>query len=214
MRLPAARFALALWFALACAAVNAQNPPLAGREYLVLDPPRPVAPGGAIEVIEFFYYGCPVCYEAQPYIARWIENAGVDVVLKRAPSATTESSESFALTYYALEASGRLAELHWPVYENHHFDDRRLNQESDLLEWLARNGVDAEAFRRLRDSAENRARVAEGRRLFERYNVRGVPAFAVDGRFLTSARLAGGVKEMMDVVAYLVERAREERRRR
>ena len=214
MRLPTVHFALTLWLALACAAVSAQSAPIAGREYLALDPPRPVAPGGAIEVIEFFYYGCPVCYEAQPYVARWSESAGADAVLKRVPSASTESSESFALTYYALEASGRLAELHWPVYENHHFDDRRLNQESDLLEWLGRNGIDAEAFRVLRNSAENRARVAEGRRLFELYNVRGVPAFAVDGRYLTSARLAGGVKEMMDVVAYLVERVREERRKK
>ena len=185
MRSSAVRFAWALWLACACAIANAQTPPLAGREYLVLDPPRAVAPGGAIEVIEFFYYGCPVCYEAQPHVARWLEAAGPDVALRRVPSATTESSESFARTYYALEASGRLAELHWPVYENHHFDDRRLNEESDLLAWLARNGVDAGEFRGLRDAAEIRARVAAGRAVFEAYNVRAVPAFAVDGRFLT-----------------------------
>jgi len=80
--------------------------------------------------------------------------------------------------------------------------------------WRARNGVDAEAFRRLRDSSENRARVAAGRGIFEAYDVRGVPAFTVDGKFLTSARLAGGVKEMMDVVEYLVTRARSERMKR
>ncbi len=205
------RIAATLVLAGVCALVNAQSLPVAGRDYLVLDPPRPVAPGATIEVIEFFYYGCPVCYESQPYIAHWLERAGAGVSLTRVPAATFENAEKFALSYYALEASGLLAQLHGSVYENHHFDDPRLTEEKDLLDWLARNGVDAARFREVRNSAENRARVAEGRRMFEAYDVKGVPAFAVDGRYLTSARLANGVKEMMDVVEYLVGRVREER---
>lgn len=165
-------------------------------------------------MIEFFYYGCPVCYESQPHIARWLAGSGADVSLTRVPSAFTAESESYALTFYALQSGGMLAQLHGPVYENHHFDDRRLSEEKNLLDWLARNGVDAERFREVRNSDENRTRVAEGRRIFEAYDVKGVPAFAVDGRYLTSARLANGVKEMMDVVDYLVGRAREERRRK
>ena len=214
MKRAAFRIAVLLILAGGCALAGAQSQPVAGRDYLVLDPPRPVAAGAAIEVIEFFYYGCPVCYESQPYIARWLARAGGDVRLRRVPAASFDSAENFALTYYALEATGHLAQLHWPVYENHHFDDRRLGEEKYLLDWLARNGVDAARFREVRDSSENRARVAEGRRIFEAYDVKGVPAFAVDGRYLTSARLANGVKEMMDVVDYLVGRAREERRRK
>ena len=197
-----------------CAIANAQQPPVAGREYLVLDPPRPVAPGTAIEVIEFFYYGCPVCYESQPYILLWLERAGTSVALRRVPAASFEGAVNFALTFHALEATGHLAQLHAAVYENQHFDDERLGEEKNLLAWLGRNGVDAERFRELRNSAGNRARVAEGRRVFEEYGVKGVPAFAVDGRYVTSARLAGSVKEMMEVVAYLVSRAREERVRK
>jgi len=204
------RGAAALLLAAACAVANAQSQPVAGRDYLVLDPPRPAAPGEAVEVTEFFYYGCPVCYESQPYILRWLEHAGTSVSLKRVPAASFEAAEKFALTYYALEATGLLPQLHGAVYENHHFDER-LSEEQDLLAWLSRNGVDAARFREVRNSAENRARVAAGRRTFEDYNVRGVPAIAVDGRYLTSARLAGSVREMMEVVAYLVGRAREER---
>jgi len=203
---------IALSLALAAATLaSAQTLPAAGRDYLLIEPPQPVAPGATIEVIEFFYYGCPVCYESQPHIARWLASTGADVSLARVPSAFTGESESYALTFYALQALGKLAQLHGPVYENHHFDDRRLSEEKNLLDWLARNGLDAERFRELRDSAENRARVAQGRRIFEAYDVKGVPAFAVDGRYLTSARLAGGVREMMDVVEYLVGRTREAR---
>jgi thiol:disulfide interchange protein DsbA len=211
MKRTAFRAAAVLLLIVGCASANAQTPPVAGRDYVVLDPPRTAASGATIEVLEFFYYGCPICYESQAYIVRWLESAGSDVSLRRVPAASFEAAENFALTYYALEATGELARLHGAVYDNHHFDDQRLSEEKNLLGWLARNGVDAEAFRRLRNSEDNRARMVEGRRTFDAYNVRGVPAFAVDGRYLTSARLAGGVKEMMDVVAYLVRRAREER---
>lgn len=205
------RGAAALLLAAACAVANAQSQPVAGRDYIVLDPPRPVAPGTAIEVIEFFYYACPVCYESQPYILQWLERVGASVALRRVPAASFEGAVNFALTFHALEATGHLARLHGAVYENHHFDDERLGEEKNLLAWLGRNGVDAERFREVRNSAENRARVAEGHRVFEEYGVKGVPAFAVDGKYVTSARLAGSVKQMMQVVAYLVDRAREER---
>ena len=203
--------ACVLLVAVAGAAMGAD--PREGQDYLVLDPPRSEQNGGRIEVIEFFYYGCPVCFESQPYVARWLTNARADVALRRVPAAG-EGSESFALTFYALEATGELARLHRPVYENHHFDDRRLHEERSLLEWLAGNGLDAERFREVRNSAEIRARVAAARELFLAYGVRGVPSFAVDGKYLTSARLAGGVKEMMDVVEFLVGLAREQRRAR
>lgn len=205
-----ARTALLLLFAAACAA-RAQAP-VAGRDYQVLDPPRPVASGAQIEVIEFFYYGCPVCYEAQPHIARWLLTTGGDVALRRVPATSALGGQSFALTYYALEATGHLARLHWPLYDNHHFDDKRLDQEARLLDWLRGNGVDAERFREVRSSAEIRARVEAADKTFDAYNVRGVPAFAVDGKYLTSARMAGSVHQMMNVVEHLVSLARDQRR--
>ena len=39
------------------------------------------------------------------------------------------------------------------------------------------------------------------------------PFFVIDGKYLTSARMAGGTREMMRVVEFLVERAAGERRK-
>lgn len=201
--------ACVLLAAAAGAAIGAD--PREGKDYLVLEPPRSTAGGTHVEVIEFFNYGCPICYEAEPHMASWLQGAGADVTPRRIP-ASTDENESFALTYYALEAIGELARLHWPVYDNHHFDGKRLDEEPNLLAWLARNGVDAERFRMERNSPENRARVAAARAQFAAYGVTGVPTFVVAGKYVTSARLAGGVKEMMEVVDFLVRRARAERR--
>lgn len=208
-----ARWLAVLMLALAATGALAQRVPLLGREYQVLDPPRPVTTGERIEVIEFFYYGCPVCYESQPHIARWLARSGPAVTLRRVPAVSSEGWEAFAKTFYALEAVGQLARLHWPVYDNHHFDGRRLNEVKNLLAWLGQNGVDTEKFRDALNSDETKAKVEAAQKMLDLYNVRGVPSFVVDGKYITSARMANGVKEVMEVVDHLVQRAATERRK-
>ena len=204
--------AVAAAFLLAIASASyAQQPPVSGREFQEISPPRPVSTGERVEVLEFFYYGCPICYEAQPHVAHWLMRAGPGVSLLRVPAVFTESSESFARTFYTLSAMNQIARLHWPIYDNHHFDGRQLNVEKNITEWVAANGVDKEKFTQLWHSPEIQAQVESAKQALDLYHVKGVPSFVVDGKYITSARMAGGTKEMMAVVDYLVERAARER---
>jgi protein dithiol oxidoreductase (disulfide-forming) len=175
-----------------------------------IPPARAAAPRERIEVIEFFYYGCPVCYETQPPLARWRQSAGPDVLLRRVPAANPPSWEPFARTYYTLEAMGALERLHWPLYDNHHFDNRRLDEEPNLLAWVGANGLDAARFKAIWHSVDTRQKVEFARHQLGSYDVHGVPSFVVDGRYVTSARMAGGVKEVIAVLDFLVARARQE----
>lgn len=207
---------LARWLAsilLAIAGAAAAQTPVAGRDYQELSPPRPVSTGARIEVIEFFYYGCPVCYEAQPHVSRWLMRAGPDVALLRVPAVFTESSESFARTFYTLGAMHQIARLHWPVYDNHHFDGRRLNEEKNIVAWVASNGVDGSRFSELWHSDAVKAQIEAARKALDTYEIKGVPSFVVDGKYVTSARMAGGVKEAVQVLDYLVQRAASERKK-
>ena len=206
-----ARAFAALAFLFACATAHAQ--PVSGREYQELSPARPVSTGDRIEVIEFFYYGCPVCYESQPHIAKWLLKSGPGIAHIRVPAVFTESSESFARTFFTLGAMNQIARLHWPLYDNHHFDGKQLNEEKNVVAWVASNGVDEKRFTELWHSAEVQAQVDAAKKALATYDVKGVPTFVVDGKYLTSARLAGGTKEMMRVVDYLVERAAAERKK-
>ncbi len=197
----------------ACAGFAQQQPPVAGRDYQEINPPQPVSSGERVEVLEFFYYGCPVCYEAQPHVARWVMRAGPGISLLRVPAAFTESSESFARTFYTLGAMGQIARLHWPIYDNHHFDGKKLNEEKNITEWVAANGVDKEKFSALWHSPEIQAQVDAAKKALDAYHVKGVPSFVVDGKYLTSAKMAGGTREMMGVVEYLVDKAGAERKK-
>jgi len=196
---------------LAAASAALQAQPAAGRDYLVLEPPRPVAGGERVELIEFFSYACPFCYEAEPHITRWLMKRESEVEFKRVPSPLPAAWLPLARAYYALESTGLLPRLHWPVFDNHHFDGRRLNNEKNLIDWLSANGEDAVAFKQALDSPEVRAKLETARAMLDTYNIQGVPTFVVDGRYVTSSRLAGGIPEMMRVVDHLVELARDQR---
>jgi protein dithiol oxidoreductase (disulfide-forming) len=204
---------LLLGLALAAACVAAKAQPVTAKDFETLDPPRPVSTGERIEVLEFFYYGCPVCYEAQPHVARWLLKGGAGVILLRVPAAFTESSESFARTFYTLSAMSQVARLHWPLYDNHHFEGKELNEEKNVTAWVAANGVDRERFTALWHSEQVKTQVEAAKKALDTYGVKGVPTFVVDGKYRTSARLAGSVPRMMQVVDYLVDRAGRERKK-
>jgi len=210
MSLRLLRLAVVTLCALFGAGVGAQSYQ-EGEQYRRLEPPRPVAHGDKVEVIEFFYYGCAVCYEAEPQVVRWLAKAGSRVQFVRVPAVPRERWAGFARTYYALEAIGELARLNWPLYDNHHFDGRRLDEEPNLLKWLSANGVDAERFREIRNSAAVTAKVDAAKKMLKDYDIKRVPTFVVGGRYLTSAQAAGGVDEMMQVVDFLVARAKSEK---
>jgi thiol:disulfide interchange protein DsbA len=184
-----------------------------GREFQRIEPQRPVAVDGRIEVIEFFYYGCPVCYETQPFLSRWLGTAPEYVAKRRVPALSTEAWEPFAKLFYTLETLGLVGRFHWPVYDHFHFEDVKLNDEKIMVDWAARNGIDRQKFVETYGSSGVAAKVTQARELLKAYDVRGVPTFIVDGRFLTSARLAGGTQQVIQVVDHLVKLAREERLR-
>jgi len=190
---------------------------LKASDFQRISPPRPVATGERIEVIEFFYYGCPVCYEFQPHLSRWLVQGPNYISIRRVPTLPSEGSDGlegwvrFARLYYPLEALGQIARLHWPIYDNFHFDGVQLNDEKVMVEWISKNGIDRDKFLATYRSAEIQAKLDEVRRLMTAYDVRSVPSVVVDGKYLSTARMAGGTRQLIQVVDNLTRLARKER---
>lgn len=194
-------------------ALNASAQIQAGREFQRLEPPHPATLDGRIEVIEFFYYGCPVCYETEPLLSRWLGTVPDYVAIRRVPALSSEAWEPLAKLFYTLEGLKQLERLHWPVYDSIHFEDLKLGDEKVMVDWAVRNGTEREAFVQAYASAAVADKVAQARELLKAYGVRAVPTFIVDGKFLTSARLAGGTEQVVQVLDHLLRLAREERLR-
>ena len=95
-------------------AAHAQAPqaPVEGTHYVTLSQRAPVSvPAGKIEVVEFFWYGCPHCNHFEPSLVTWAAKLPPDVVFRRVPVAFRETP--FVIPprlYFALEAMGLVPE--------------------------------------------------------------------------------------------------------
>lgn len=206
------RLALGILAALTVA-VTARAEIVAGRDYLVLNPVQPTATEGKVEVIEFFWYGCPHCYELHPYLKQWLKHKPRDVEFRYVPAVARESWVPGAKLFYALEALGELDRLNDRVYDAIHLEQVDLNDERVLLDWVAKQGLDRQKFLDAYHSFAVQAKVAKARQMARDYRLRGVPTLVVDGKYLTSGTQAGSLQGAVAVMDELVKKAREERAR-
>lgn len=203
------------------AAAAAQQPPVAGREYQVLKPVQPTGTGGKIEVLEFFWYGCPHCSHLQPWLANWKKRKPADVELKPQPAAFQESWLQLARAYYTIESLGLLDTLHGELFAAIH-DKRQLDPATlardpkALFDWVAAKGVDRQKFAEAYNSFSVQSRTRGTIELTQRYDIPGTPALVIDGRYLTapSMTLKGGnidYERFFQVVDQLIAQARKAR---
>jgi thiol:disulfide interchange protein DsbA len=207
-----ARFLLPL-LAVALLAVPAQAQEVRSRQNIDyrLIPPQPVETGERIEVIDFFWYGCPYCYELQPALNAWDKRKPADVVLRRVPAILRDSWAAHARIYYALELLGEVGRLHQKVYDSYHVEELSMSRPDVMEQWAVRNGIERRRWLDAYHSPEVDARIARANELSARYEVQGTPSLVVDGRYLTSSSMTPSVIGVIPVVEDLVRLARQRR---
>lgn len=191
---------------------SAQRRPEEGRDYRRLDKAAPVeAAPPKIEVVEFFWYSCPHCHAFEPKLVAWSKTLPPDVVLRRVPVAFRDDFVPQQRLYYTLEAMGKLDELHTKVFQAIHVDKKPTNTEGPILDFAQQNGLDRAKFQELYNSFAVSTKARRAKQLQDQYEVDGVPALGVAGRFYSDATLAGGMDNALRVVDYLVAEARKSR---
>jgi thiol:disulfide interchange protein DsbA len=186
--------------------------PEAGKEYQPLPKPAAVdAPAGKIEVVEFFWYNCPHCNAFEPTLANWTQRLPKDVAFRRVPVAFNSSFQPQQRLYYALEAMGLVDKLHAKVFYAIHVERKRLEKPEAIADWIATQGVDKAKFMENFNSFTTISKVSRASQLTAAYNVEGVPAMGVAGRFYTDGTMARGMEHVLQVVDYLVSEIRKGR---
>ncbi|HYC35769.1 MAG TPA: thiol:disulfide interchange protein DsbA/DsbL [Usitatibacter sp.] len=198
--------------ALAAAAIALAFPAWGQQQpYQVLNPPQPAEGGGKIEVIEFFWYGCPHCYSLEPEVNAWLKKAPADVVFKRVPATPNEQWRQAALVYYTLEAMGLLEQYHGKVFDAFHKENQNLANKRIREEWLKKNGIDVAKYNEVEKSFSVATKVNRARQMTENYRVDGVPRIFVNGKYYTAAEFAGSNARIFPVVDQLIAMARKEK---
>lgn len=184
----------------------------AGRDYSPITPAQATDNPAQIEVLEFFSYGCPHCSEFHPTVSKWSAKLPADVTFKRVPVSFGRAQwASLSKLYYALEATGDLAKLDGAVFHALHEKGLKLYDDKSIAEWVTAQGVDAKKFSDAYNSFGVVSKVKRGDQLAQGAKIQGVPALAIDGKFLI---VNEGVKDYAELVARadkVIEKARSER---
>lgn len=188
----------------------AASPSGAGNNYATLEVPQAVTTGKKIELIEFFWYRCPHCYELEPALNAWLKKLPKDVQLRRVPVVFRDDWLPAAKIYYALQDAGA-EKLHSEVFDAYHLDNLNLDNEATLMDWVAKKGVDRAKFEASYQSFSTQSKVMQGGMLGRVFNLKGVPSFAVDGKYVTAESMNGSKPALFATLDQLIVKARKER---
>ena len=174
--------ALAFFFSGGVAAAQA----VAGKDYRLLNPQQPTDSGKKVEVLEFFWYGCPHCSSLQPSLGAWLKRKPADLEFKRVPAVFQDSWVPLTKAYYTIEAMGLVDKLHHDVFSAIHEQKIRLQDTTVLFDWAAKRGVDRQKFIDTYNSFAVQSRAQRSVDMTRNYDISGTPALVVDGRYLTA----------------------------
>jgi protein dithiol oxidoreductase (disulfide-forming) len=205
---------LALFLALLLPpAALAQHPPIAGLDYRVLnDIPEVNEAPATIEVIEFFWYRCPHCYDLEPALEAWLARLPADVRFKRIPVVFGSEWAVDARVFYALESIGELDRLHRPLLNAIHESKGRMLKGGAYVRWVSAwivgQGIDRNRLEAALNSARVDIQVRRAGRLTDAYGVSGTPNLAVNGRYVIRPA-AGDRRRILVVTDHLIRQARD-----
>ena len=174
-----------------------------GDDYVTLQGDATILPDGRVEVIEFFWFGCPTCFRFEPVLHGWQKPDTINFVT--VPGILNRSSEFHAHAYYAMELLNLQGQLMTPFYDELHVKRNRINTVEDFEAWAnTQPGIDAAKLSGTVNSFAARTKVAQADVLANKYGITGVPTLVVGGKYRTSPAMADSFARALQVVEYLV----------
>jgi len=179
----------------------------AGKTYVELEKPVQVSVPGKIEVIEFFWYGCPHCYAFEPTINPWAEKLPSDVNFVRIPAIFGGPWNAHGQMFLTLEAMGVENRVHKAVFEEVQ-KTHKMTQPEEMADFLATQGVDKQKFLDTFNSFAIKGQMKKAKDLAEQYGISGVPTMIVNGKYRFDLGTAGGPEAALNVADQLIAKER------
>lgn len=217
MKFPTTWLRLAVWLIAFAWSTAAGAQITLGKDYRAINPPQPTESGKRVEVLEFFWYGCPHCNNLQPSLRAWLKKKPADVDFRRVPAVFDNSWIPLTLAYYALDALGEVDRLHDAVFAAIHQQKLQLSDPNVLFDWVAQHGIDRKKFADTYHSFGVKSRGMRSIDMTKAYDIPGTPALAVDGKYLVAPQWtlkpnhSVDYERFLQVLDQVIAKARKER---
>jgi len=173
--------------------------------YDIINPAQPVQNPQKIEVIEFFWYGCPHCYKFEPAVAEWKKKLPANVEFKRQPAVFSELWGKHAKAFFTAEALGVLDKVHADLFDAIQNQKKKLTSEEELAAFFADHGVKTDDFKNAYNSFAVDAKLRQAEAMGPRYGITGVPTLVVNGKYRVSGPSAKSQENMLPVVDEIIK---------
>jgi thiol:disulfide interchange protein DsbA len=84
-----------------------------------------------------------------------------------------------------------------------------VSREDSILDWAGKQGLDKAKFTELYHSFDVVSKARRATQLQDAFQVQGVPAMGIAGRYYTDGTIAGNTDRMLQVTDYLISQVRK-----
>lgn len=184
---------------------SAQMKYVEGKDYTVLSTPIKLNKAGEKEVVEFFSYVCPHCYNLEPHIVEWAEKKKpADVGFYQIP-AVGGKLWTFAGRVKYVADKLKLGKAFDQRYfdELHQKKNRRLAGDKDsVIALMTEYGADKKSAEQAWDSLQVKADLKKSVELWKQAKLTGVPTVIVNGKYVVGVTT---YETFFDIIEFLLE---------
>ncbi|VAW70542.1 Periplasmic thiol:disulfide interchange protein DsbA [hydrothermal vent metagenome] len=195
-----------LWILLLIPLVSQAKDYDEGIEYTQLEKAVATQTGDKIEILEFFWYGCPHCFAFEPVLKKWKKTLPANVQFIRLPAPINPSWMVHTKAYYTLQIMGEGDKYHDAIFNAMHIDKKKIYDKQSIADFLASKGVDKEKFLANFSSFAVEMQARQALQLSQQYKINSVPTLAINGKYTISGTQAGGHQGMLDVANFLIKK--------
>ncbi|MFT6302796.1 MAG: thiol:disulfide interchange protein DsbA [Granulosicoccus sp.] len=168
--------------------------------YQLVNPPLNTRSIDKIEVLEYFWFGCPHCFAFEPSINKWIEEKPDYVDFVREAPPLNPGWEPHSRAFYAAKIMGVTEQFFEPMFNAIHLDRRSLRSPDNIAKFSGELDIDAKKFRKTMDSFAVDTRMKKAMQMARASRISGVPSVVINGKYLTGGSLAGSHEGILRVI--------------
>lgn len=189
---------------------NARSDFTEGVHYEKLETPiEKLTDTNKLEIVELFWYGCPHCFEFEPYLKSWVNKNKNKANLIQVPAVFSKNWIPHAKAFYSAQNIGHFDKLHKNLFRAIHIGREKIYTRSKLIKFASDIGLPKNDFEKSFISFKTELQVKKAITLTKSSGIKGVPAVIIEGEFVTSPRMAGSYDKLIDVIDYLTKKATE-----
>ncbi len=175
-----------------------------GEDYQVLPNPLPLQKAGQKEVMEFFSYACPHCYNLNESVIAWEKEHKPEGVAFYQVPASGGQWDFVAHVKFVADKLGLGHDFDQAFFEAIHRDgNRRLMVSKDqVIDFMVDRGLERSVVEKAWNSLQVKSKEKQAKQLWQAAGLSGVPAILVNGKYIVTLTEP---ERLFEVVNYLLE---------